>query len=143
MHNGLDWIFTVVVLAQRDDSVSTSPKGGYDCLSIWWYDTLTAWNQAVSLEIASLSSLNVIFFWFASQPASQLELSEPKVAHVNSMSRRYRRLQHLHCIWRLRNGFSDGPYAPNPKFELHALLPFNSAFYPRRIYNSHPPSPSP
>ena len=42
MHNGLDWIFTVVVLAQRDDSVSTSPKGGYDCLSIWWYDTLTA-----------------------------------------------------------------------------------------------------
>lgn len=42
MHNGLDWIFTVVVLAQRDDSVSTSPKGGYDCLSIWWYDTLIA-----------------------------------------------------------------------------------------------------
>ena len=34
---GLDWILIVTILAQRDDGVCTSPKGGYDCLSIWWH----------------------------------------------------------------------------------------------------------
>lgn len=34
MDDGPDWILIVTILAQRDDGVCTSPKGGYDCLSI-------------------------------------------------------------------------------------------------------------
>ncbi len=30
MDEGPDWIFIVIVLAQRHDGVFTSPKGGYD-----------------------------------------------------------------------------------------------------------------
>ena len=42
MVEGLDWILFVIQLAQRDEGVFTSPKGGYGCLSICGHYMLTA-----------------------------------------------------------------------------------------------------
>lgn len=40
--DGPDWILIVQILAQRDDGVIFSPKGGYSRLSIWWRRMLIA-----------------------------------------------------------------------------------------------------
>lgn len=42
MDDGLDWIVVVTILAQRDNGVFTSPKGGYDRPRIQWHRMLIA-----------------------------------------------------------------------------------------------------
>ena len=67
---GLDWISTVVVLVQRDDSVLLRQMDDMTALASGSMIRLLLRNQAISVETALLSSRNVIVFWFASQPAS-------------------------------------------------------------------------